>query len=168
MKYVGIFMLFLVAAIVGLILLAPEEVVFQVNEDINAPVQEVFHATTSASELQNWINGVESVNQIKGNGAEVRAEYELHFKGEGDMVINHKINLIEANKQYAYTGTVTDFMEVNSNTTYEALDSNTTRISTKMRMKPLGIKFKMFMYLEETHKKNAAANYTRLKEYLEK
>lgn len=168
MKYLGIFMLFLVAAVAGLIVLSPEEVAFQVNEDVNAPIAEVFDATTNPARLSKWMNGVKSVKQLRGNGAAVGAEYDLYFEGEGNMVITHKVNVLDHNEQYSYTGTVVDFMKVNSNTTYEALDSTTTRISTKVSMKPLSVKMKMFMYMEDTHRKNAANNYNSLKDYLEK
>lgn len=161
-------MLFVAAAVFGMILLAPEEVSVQVNEDINAPIEEVFDAVTNPNKLVNWVNGVASVRQIIGDGPGVDAEYKLSFEGEGQMTMTQKVDLFEENNEYAYTGTVQDFMEVNSRTTFEALDSNKTRISVYLTMRPLSYKMKMFIYAEETHKANAAMNNTRLKEYLEK
>lgn len=161
-------MLFLGAGYFGMIWMAPSEVSLQVNEDIEAPIGEVFSAVTDYTVFPKWINGVQAAKQVKGNTAEEGAEYQLNFKGEGKMVMNHKVTVLETNSRYAYTGTVKNFMEVLSNTTLEVVDSNTTRVKTKLTLKPLSNRMKMFMYADETHKRNAAANLNRLKEYVEK
>lgn len=164
-KYIGIFILFVAVAYGGMIVLAPSEVTVQVNEDINAPIDQVFDASTDYTQFSKWINGVQSAKKIKGEAATPGAEYKVYF--EGDMNLNHTVTFIEKNKRYAYNGVVPDFFEITSNTTFEALDSNTTRVMTKLTMNPLSTKMKMFMYFEETHKKNAAANLTSMKEFLE-
>ncbi|MDB9883122.1 SRPBCC family protein [Bacteroidia bacterium] len=168
LKYFGIFLLFLVAGFFGMIWMAPSEVSFQVNEDINAPITEVFDATTNPQKLSKWIAGVNTVKQVKGDGSAKGSAYDLFFEGEGNMIMRQTVNVFEPNKLYAYKGIVEDFMEVVSSTEYEALDSNSTRIFTKVSIRPLSQKMKMFMHAKETHKKNSAANFTRLKKYLEK
>lgn len=167
-KYIGIFMLFIAAGFYGMLLLAPSEVNVQVNKDINAPIDAVYAALSDHKHFPEWIRGVKSTRQLSGDGPGNRAEYSVAFEGQGNMVMKHKTTVYEPHNQYAYIGTVDDFMEVNSNTTLEALDSNSTRISTKLTIKALSNKMKMFMYADETHRKNAADNYVRLKEYLEK
>ena len=167
LKYFGILLLFLAAGFYGVIWMAPSEVSFQVNEDIHAPITEVFDATTNPHKLSKWITGVNTVKQVKGDLASKGSEYDLYFEGEGNMIMRQTVNVFEANKLYAYKGVVEDFMEVISSTEYEALDSNSTRIFTTVSIRPLSQKMKMFMYAKETHKKNSAANYNRLKEYLE-
>ena len=165
-KYIGIFILFVAVAYAGMILLAPSEVSVQVNEDINAPIDQVFDASTDYTQFSKWINGVKSAKKVRGEVATVGAEYKVYF--EGDMNLNHKVTFIEENKQYAYSGVVQDFFQITSKTSFEAVDSNTTRVMTKLTMKPLSTKMKMFMYFEETHKKNAAANLASMKEFLER
>ena len=166
LRYVGIFLLFAGAAVVGMIFMAPSEVSFQVNEDFDAPVSEVYDAITNHQKMTKWMNGVESAKQTKGDGCAEGSEYDLFFKGEGAMVLNHKVNAAETNASYAYTGTVKDFFKMTNSSAFEALDSNRTRVQTKIKMEPLSNKFKLFMYAEETHIKNAKDNYIRLQEYL--
>ena len=167
-KFVGVFLLFIGAGYFGMIWMAPEEVSVQVNEDINAPISQVFVAATDYQTFPKWINGVQAAKQLAGDGAEVGSEYELNYKGEGKMVMNHKVTALEANSLYAYVGTVVDFMQVNSSTAFESLDSTHTRVKTTLTLKPLSNRMKMFMYADETHKKNAASNLTELKEFIEK
>jgi uncharacterized protein YndB with AHSA1/START domain len=166
--YIGIFMLFIAAAYFGMIWMAPSEVSFQVNDDINAPITEVFDAATNPQKFGKWINGVTAVKQVKGDGAATDSEYDLYFKGSEQMILRQRVTLLESDKTYAYIGTVPDFMEVTSTTSFEAIDNTTTRVQTKNTMKPLSNKMKMFMYAKETHTKNAASNLTRLKEFVEK
>lgn len=166
LKYVGIFILFVVAAIFGMTLLAPDEVSFRVNYDINAPIERVYKATTNHTEFKHWISGVEATRQIEGEGVASGASYDLTFAGEGNMVMRHKAKVVEPNARYAYMGTVKDFMEVSSDTKYIALDSANTRLTTKISMKTLSNKMKVFMYSKETHIKNATQNYERLRDYL--
>ena len=161
-------MLFLGAGYFGMIWMAPEKVSVQVNEDINASVSQVFEAATDYHTFPKWINGVQAAKQVSGDGAEVGSEYELNFKGEGKMVMNHKVTALETNSSYAYVGTVVDFMQVNSSTSFESLDSTRTRVKTTLTLEPLSNRMKMFMYADETHKKNAASNLTALKEFIEK
>ena len=168
MRYVGIFLAFVGVAFAGMLLMAPSEVAFQVNEDINAPISEVYDAITNHNKMAKWINGVESTKQTKGDGCAIGSEYDLFFQGDGGMVLNHKVNTAETNKMYAYTGTVKDFFKMTSVTEFEALDSATTRIQSKVTMEPLSNKFKLFMYAKDTHIKNAKDNYTRLQDFLAK
>jgi len=164
-KYIGIFILFLTLAFVGMILLAPSEVTVQVNEDIKAPVNVVFESHSNYSHFSKWINGVKSAKQTKGDGISVGSEYEVLF--EDDKVLIHTPTLIENNKRYAYTAEVADFFNLSSNTIFEALDTNSTRVMTKLSLSPSSWKMKMFMYFEKTHRQNAANNLTSLKNYLE-
>ena len=161
-------MLFIAAAFFGMIFLAPDEVSVQVNEDINAPAGEVFDAICNHIHFKEWISGVKATRQTNGDGPGTNAIYALTFEGEGNMVMNHNTTVFEPDSRYAYQGEVSDFMQVNSYNELQVLDSNRTRISTKLTIKALSSKMKMFMYAEETHRKNAADNLIRLKEYLEK
>lgn len=156
------------AAIFGMTWLAPDEVSFQVNYDIAAPIERVYKATTNHVEFKEWINGVEASRQIEGEGIESGASYDLTFSGEGNMVMRHRARVVNPNERYAYIGTVPDFMEVNSDTKYTALDSLHTRLSTKITLKALSNKMKIFMYSKKTHIKNATQNYERLNDYLTK
>ena len=168
MRYFGIFLLFAGAAIAGMIFMAPSEITFQVNEDFNAPVSEVFDGISNSDVMPKWINGVKSVKQTKGDGAAVGSIYDMFHKGEGNMVMSREITTCDVDQAYGFIDNVPDFMERVSKTTFEQLDSTHTRISTKVTMKALGVKMKLFMYNDETHIKNAKDDYIRLKEYLEK
>lgn len=168
LKYIGIFMLFVVAAFFGMIWMAPSEVSFRVNEDINAPIDEVFSKVADYQNFKEWINGVQSTKQERGAGAGVGSSYKLFYKGEGQMIMDLKITGFESEKTYAYIGEVEDFMRVNVMMTFEAIDSNLTRISMQNKIEALSSRMKMFMYAEETHKKNASDNLEALKQFIEK
>ena len=165
MKYIGVFMLFIAAGFYGMILLAPTELEYQVNEDINAPISEVYDAIISPGAMTKWMKGLESVKQTKGAEAGLGSEYDLYYPQE--MVMHRVVTVHEAPFRIANEGLVKDFFSRIDDYTLEALDSNTTRVSWRVKMTSLDMKSRMIMKAENSHKANTAANLTSLKKLLE-
>jgi hypothetical protein len=164
-KYIGIILLFIAAGFYGMILLAPTEIEYQVNEDISAPIGEVFDAINNPNKMTKWMKGLESAKQTKGTEASVASEYNLYYPQE--MVMHREVNVYEAPVRVAHEGVVKDFFSRIDDYTLEALDSNKTRISQRVKMTSLDMKSRMIMKAEDSHKKNTADNLTALKKMLE-
>jgi carbon monoxide dehydrogenase subunit G len=162
-KYVGIIMLFVAAGFYGMILLAPSELEYQVNEDIQAPIEEVFEAISSPDMMTKWMKGLESV---KGAEIELSAEYDLYYPQE--MIMHRVVKVYEDPTRIVNEGIVKEFFSRLDDYTLEAIDSNKTRVSWRVKMTSLDMKSRMIMKAEDSHKTNTAANLTALKEYLKK
>lgn len=162
-KYAAIFIAFLFAAFGGLIFLSPDSVEYTVNRDVKGSVQEVFAVAINYGTMDKWMPGLEKVEQTKGNGVQVGSKFDLSYGvGEEPMVITHTINAIQRDSLFAYTGVVKDFMQTTSQFTFQQIDSNTTRIRNKVKVKALSYKMRLFMNSEDSFKKNAAKNLEEL------
>ena len=167
-KYVGIFSAFLVAAVGGLIVLSPSEVEYTVNKDINAPLQECWLTATDYNKASNWVAGLTSVKQTSRIELAEGSSYNLKFGNEDNsMVMEQTITMLSPNEIYAYEGIVDDYLEKTSITTFKVVDSTTTRLSTKVKMKALSFRMKLFMNNDESFKKGEAENLDRLQEIIE-
>lgn len=164
-KYVGIIMLFVAAGFYGMILLAPSELEYRVNEDIQAPIEEVFEAISSPDMMTKWMKGLESVKQTRGAETELSAEYDLYYPQE--MIMHRVVKVYENPTRIVNEGIVKEFFSRVDDYTLEAIDSNKTRISWRVKMTSLDMKSRMIMKAEESHKTNTAANLTALKKLLE-
>ena len=165
LKYVGIIMLFIAAGFYGMILLAPTEIEYQVNEDINAPIDEVFDAINNPAKMTKWMKGLESVKQTKGAEPAKGSEFDLFYPKE--MIMHRITNIYEVPNRIANEGTVKDFFSRADDYTLEALDSNKTRISQRVIMTSLDMKSRMIMKAKDAHKKNTSTNLAALKKLLE-
>jgi carbon monoxide dehydrogenase subunit G len=166
LKYLGIFMLFIAAGFYGMILLSPSQITFQVNEDIQAPPSQVYDAIANPQRMTHWMHGLEGAKQTKGEQIAVGSEYDLFYpKG---MTMHRAITSADTFTKITVDGTVTDFFRRADDYTLEQIDTGTTRVSVQVTMTALGMKSKMIMRAEETHKKNTADNLSKLKAYLEK
>lgn len=165
LKYLGIIMLFVAAGFYGMILLSPEEIDFRVNEDINAPIDEVYQGIANPQTWSKWVEGIEQVKQRKGDGFSQGSETDVYFPQE--MIMNRTLRLAEQNDQIVLHGEVVDFFSKTESYKLEALDSNTTRVSCTVNMRALKNKSRMVMRAKETHVANMAKSLTALKNYLE-
>lgn len=165
LKYSVIVLLFVASGFYGMIILSPSEIEFRVNEDINAPVDEVYKGVINPQTWAKWVEGVERVKQKKGNGFSQGSVSEVFFPQE--MMMTKELRLAEVNKQIVLHGVVIDFFSKTESYTLEVLDSSTTRVSCSVNMKALKNKSKMIMRAKETHTQNMANNLTSLKNYLE-
>lgn len=168
-KYVGIFSVFLLAAFGGLVLLSPSELEYTVNKDINAPLEKCWRTATDIHQAPNWISGLTSVKQTKGNTLTTGATYDMNY-GEEDnsMVMKQKVTVLTPSEQITFLGTVENLVTKNSSTTFKFVDSTTTRLSTKVKMKALSYKMKLFMNNEKSFKNAEAENLNQLQAYIEK
>mgnify|MGYP006117541623 FL=1 len=165
LKYLVIIVLFVAAGFYGMILLSPSEIEFRVNEDISAPIDEVYKGITNPQTWGKWVEGVERVKQKKGDGFSQGSVSDVFFPQE--MMMTKELRLAEVNKQIVLHGVVIDFFSKTESYILEVLDSNTTRVSCSIKMKALKNKSKMIMRAKETHTQNMAKNLTSLKNYLE-
>tara|TARA_B110000879_G_C11181757_1_gene518833 strand:+ start:3391 stop:3900 length:510 start_codon:yes stop_codon:yes gene_type:complete len=165
LKYLVIIVLFVAAGFYGMILLSPSEIEFRVNEDISAPIDEVYKGITNPQTWGKWVEGVERVKQKKGDGFSQGSVSDVFFPQK--MMMTKELRLAEVNKQIVLHGVVIDFFSKTESYILEVLDSNTTRVSCSIKMKALKNKSKMIMRAKETHTQNMAKNLTSLKNYLE-
>lgn len=166
-KYTGVFIVFIAASYFGLVFMAPSKLTFQVNEDFNAPIKTVFSSMTDPSILPQWVEGIDSFSAENVIIPKVGDQYKLYFQGENSMVMNKTVLQYEANKLYSTHGSINDFFDWDEKIAFEALDSNRTRVSNIVTLKSLSQKTRLLMYAEETHKKNVAGNYVKLKKLIE-
>ncbi|MDG1724711.1 MAG: SRPBCC family protein [Bacteroidia bacterium] len=167
LKYIGVFIVFITASYFGLVFMAPSKLNFQVNEDFNAPIETVFSFMTEPSILPQWVEGIDSFYAENLIIPKVGDQYKLYFQGENSMVMNKTVLLYEANKLYSTHGSIKDFFDWNEKITFVALDSNRTRVSNIVTLKSLSQKTRLLTYAEETHRKNVAGNYLKLKKLIE-
>lgn len=147
--------------------MAPSKLTFQVNEDFNAPIETVFSSMTDPSILPQWVEGIDSFFAENVIIPKVGDQYKLYFQGENSMVMNKTVLQYEANKLYSTHGSINDFFDWDEKIAFVALDSNRTRVSNIVTLKSLSQKTRLLMYAEETHKKNVAGNYVKLKKLIE-
>jgi uncharacterized protein YndB with AHSA1/START domain len=147
--------------------MAPSKLTFQVNEDFNAPIETVFSSMTDPSILPQWVEGIDSFSAENVIIPKVGDQYKLYFQGENSMVMNKTVLQYEANKLYSTHGSINDFFDWDEKIAFVALDSNRTRVSNIVTLKSLSQKTRLLMYAEETHKKNVAGNYVKLKKLIE-
>jgi uncharacterized protein YndB with AHSA1/START domain len=147
--------------------MAPSKLTFQVNEDFNAPIKTVFSSMTDPSILPQWVEGIDSFSAENVIIPKVGDQYKLYFQGENSMVMNKTVLQYEANKLYSTHGSINDFFDWDEKIAFVALDSNRTRVSNIVTLKSLSQKTRLLMYAEETHKKNVAGNYVKLKKLIE-
>jgi uncharacterized protein YndB with AHSA1/START domain len=147
--------------------MAPSKLTFQVNEDFNAPIKTVFFSMTDPSILPQWVEGIDSFSAENVIIPKVGDQYKLYFQGENSMVMNKTVLQYEANKLYSTHGSINDFFDWDEKIAFVALDSNRTRVSNIVTLKSLSQKTRLLMYAEETHKKNVAGNYVKLKKLIE-
>lgn len=166
LKYLGIIMLFVAAGFYGMILLSPEEIDFRVNEDINAQIGDVYKGIANPQTWNKWVEGVEKVKQLKGDGFTQGSEADVYFPQE--MIMTRTLRLAEQNEQLVLHGEVVDFFSKTESYKLEALDSNTTRVSCTVKMRALKNKSRMVMRAKDTHIANMAKSLTALKDYLER
>ncbi|MEN8732860.1 MAG: SRPBCC family protein [Bacteroidia bacterium] len=164
LKYIGILLLFVAAGFYGMILLSPSEINFRVNEDVQAPIAEVYDAIANPSRWKKWMMNIQKIEQVKGDGLLQGSVTEVHYPQE--MVLTRTLTLAEPNQQVVLDGIVKDFYQKVESYKLEALDSNTTRISCNVKMVALKTRSKMVLQVEETHVKNMAEALTSLKTYL--
>lgn len=164
-KFGGIFLLFVAAAYFGMILLAPSEVSFQVNEDINAPIEEVYTTYTTAEDMGKWMKGVKQVKTVPGKD---KPTVDIYYEGKGEMIMRHTALVGNAPSEYSCTNEVKDFFKRDEQARFEVVDSTTTRVKLKVKITALSTRMKLFMYAEDTHKNNMATNLSALKTLLEK
>ena len=166
-KYVAIFSAFLFAGFGGLVLLSPSEIEYTVNKDINAPLNECWETMTNFNEATNWIAGLTTVQQIKGSDCAEGSEYKLTYgEDENAMVMNVRITVFDPQKQLASRGTVENFLDKQSVTTFQLVDSTTTRLSTRVKMKALSFRMKLFMNNQKSFKQAEAENLDNLQSYI--
>ncbi|MDB3869150.1 SRPBCC family protein [Bacteroidia bacterium] len=159
--------MFIAVSYFGLVFMAPSKLTFQVNEDFNAPIKTVFSSMTDPSILPQWVEGIDSFSAENEIIPKVGNQYKLYFQGENSMVMNKKVLLYEANKLYSTHGSINDFFDWDEEIAFVALDSNRTRVSNIITLKSMSQKTRLLMYAEETHKKNVAGNYVKLKKLIE-
>ncbi len=164
-KYVGIFVLFMVVAVIGLIFFSPKENSFMVNIDIQAPMDKTFEIATDYSKIPEWFEGV---TKVSGDDKGVGAKYEVQFgNGERTMIQKQKITALENNKRHAYKGVVEDYIEILSDTEFERIDSATTRLKTSINLKATSAKSRLFMNNKKQLKGQYVKNYESLKQLIE-
>ncbi|NNJ54666.1 MAG: SRPBCC family protein [Bacteroidia bacterium] len=167
-KYVGIFGVFLLAAFGGLVLLSPSEIEYTVNKDINTTIDKCWQTTTDLEKASKWIAGLTSVKQIKGTELAENSSYELKFGDEqNSMVMEQTITALNPNELFSYKGVVEDFLEKTSITTFKQVDSSTTRLSSKVKLKALSFRMKLFMNNNKSFKRAEAENLDNLQELIE-
>ena len=83
------------------------------------------------------------------------------------MQMTQRITHIEPNEKFAYIGTVPDFLEKNADFTLQEVDSATTRISLRVKMKAESFRMKLFMNNDKAFKKAEEENLQRLSEIIE-
>lgn len=167
LKYTSVFIVFIAVSYFGLVFMAPSKLTFQVNEDFNAPIKTVFSSMTDPSILPQWVEGIDSFSAENEIIPKVGNQYKLYFQGENSMVMNKTVLLYEANKLYSTHGSINDFFDWDEEIAFVALDSNRTRVSNIITLKSMSQKTRLLMYAEETHKKNVAGNYVKLKKLIE-
>ncbi len=165
-KYAGIVMLFIAAAFYGMILLSPTQIEFRVNEDINAPIIEVYSGIANPTTWKIWIEGIEKVKQLNGDGFLAGSITEVYFPQ--DMVMKRTLRVATENEQLVLHGEVKDFFSKTETYNLEALDSATTRVSCTVKMKALKNKSKMILKAKDTHSNNMKKSLIALKIFLEK
>jgi ATP-dependent Lon protease len=167
-KYIGIFVLFLVAAVLGLIAFAPKEISYNIKTEINAPVSKAWEVSMDGDRMKEWLQGFKSAKLIKGEEGQIGSVYELTFTEEGkDMVMEETVTAYEIEKQYAFIGNVKDFMTMENEMNFEAVDSNSCKIITHTKIKANSALMRLFMYNKEGSKKRAESQYLKLKEMIE-
>jgi hypothetical protein len=122
---------------------------------------------TDPSILHQWVEGIDSFSAENVIIPKVGDQYKLYFQGENSMVMNKTVLQYEANKLYSTHGSINDFFDWDEKIAFVALDSNRTRVSNIVTLKSLSQKTRLLMYAEETHKKNVAGNYVKLKKLIE-
>ncbi len=166
-KYVGIFVLFLVVAFGGLIVFAPKNIHYNIKKEINAPVSSTWDVAMDPDRMGEWLEGCESVKLVKGNG-EVGSKYEVTFNEEGQkMVMQETVTGYEEGKLYAFKGVVKDFMEIESEMHFEAIDSTRSKLivhTTIIAKSPL---MRIYLYNKEGSKTRADFQYETLKQMIE-
>jgi uncharacterized protein YndB with AHSA1/START domain len=167
LKYTGIFIVFIAAAYYGLVFMAPKELTFQVNEDFNVPIDSVFLFMTDPSYLPQWVEGIDSVHLETNTNSGIGNQFQLYYQGENSMVMNKTVLSFQTNKAYSTHGSIENFFEWDEKVTFESLDHNQTRVSNIITLKSISHKTRLLMYAEDTHKKNVANNYLKLKELIE-
>ena len=167
LKYTGIFIVFIVAAYYGLVFMAPKELTFQVNEDFNAPIDSVFLFMTDPTYFPQWVEGIDSVHVEINTNSGIGNQFQLYYQGKNSMVMNKTVLSFQTNKAYSTHGSIENFFEWDEKITFESLDHNHTRVSNIITLNSLSHKTRLLMYAEDTHKKNVANNYLKLKELIE-
>lgn len=158
-------MLFVAAAYLGMVWMAPSSISFQVNEDINASNEVVYKALYNEGEMTEWMHGLKAAKQTRGEGMSIASEYQLHYPD--NMIMNRTVTQCIPNSRLSFKGEVTDFFTRADDYSLQELDSNHTRISCKVEMKSLSLKSKLMLIAKETHQKNTSSNLASLKSYLE-
>lgn len=167
-RYIAIFVVFAFVALFGFMAMSPKSVEFIVNQDVAKGRSEVFSKATNPELMRKWISGVSKVKGIKGEHGVSGSSYNLHF-GDGDnsMVMAQEVKKMTKDSLFTYEGVVEDFMQVNSTSVFKEVDSATTRISTKVSIKALSYKMRLFMNNKKSFKENAGKNYETLANYIE-
>ena len=121
-KYVGIFVLFVVAGLFGLMLMAPKQVTFVVSQDVNAPISETWSYTMNPDNLPQWIDGLSKIEHKSGEFNAVGSKTAfIYNEGKEDMTMIETITVYEPEKQFAFKGEVEDMMTVVSNNEFKVI-----------------------------------------------
>ena len=167
-KYAGIFILFLVVAVFGMMFMAPKNVMFVVSQDINAPLESTWNYTMNPENLPKWIEGLSKIEHKSGEFNSVGSKTAfIYNEGKEDMTMIETITAYEPEKQFAFKGEVKDMMSVVSNASFTALDSNRTNITIKTTITAESLGMRLFMYNQEGMRKRSKEQYAKLAELIE-
>jgi uncharacterized protein YndB with AHSA1/START domain len=167
-KYVGIFILFLVVAVLGMMFMAPQNVMFVVSQDVNAPLAKTWDYTMNPANLPKWIDGLSKIEHQSGEFNAVGSKTAfIYNEGKEDMTMIETITAYEPEKQFAFKGEVTDMMSVVSNSSFTALDSNKSNITIKTTITAESFGMRLFMYNQEGMRKRSKEQYAKLAKLIE-
>lgn len=167
-KYVGIFVLFVVAALLGLMFMAPKNVTFVVSQDVNAPVSKTWSYTINPNNLPNWIDGLSKIEHISGEFNAIGSKTAfIYNEGKEDMTMIETITAYEPEKQFAFKGEVEDMMTVVSNNEFTMIDSVKTNMTVKTTIIAESFGMRLFMYNQEGMRKRSKEQYAKLATLIE-
>lgn len=163
LKYFGIFLLFVVAAILGLMFMAPKSVTFVVTQDVNAPLDKTWSYTMNPENLPKWIEGLSKIEHLSGYTNAVGGKTAfIYNEGKEDMTMIETITAYEPEKQFAFKGEVEDMMSVVSVSDFKALDSSKSNITIKTTITAESFGMRLFMYNQEGMRTRSKEQYAKL------
>lgn len=168
-RYLGIFMLFFIAAVFGMMVLSPKEMKHNLKVEVNAPIEEVFEAATNVHGFKEWQNGMVEVRDMRGDMTQKGNACDLIYKNSKDqeMVLHHEITDYVKNEHYKAKQTVKEYMSKDFEMEFEAVDSNTTKVIGHITIRPESMPARLFMYNKDGTKERDQAQFDALKEAIE-
>lgn len=163
LKFVLIFLGFLILGVIVALLLSPKEVNYENSVEVSVSPKIAWKAFTNEEAMKLWIPNLKSIEHKSGDPMTLGAVSELTFEENGqELTLLETVTGVEPGKSYAFQLVADKLMEINTDVRLEAVESG-TRIQSSSKVTPLTWILRLTLFgADETMRDRSQEGYDKL------